>query len=243
MLDRRLATWGGRGRTYLKGGAGTSTEIGLWSSGAGPLLPCHFHDEVQVCFVLAGRYGYRIGADIVVAGAGQCILIPAHVPHAPLAHDEPGISVLNAYLPAESCTFAGGHVLVFDMVGDGLRDVAEILTIGATETLRLERRLEPTGHGEDVRDLLSQAGSIAALARKLGCSRDGFTRRFRKEIGMPPHAYRSIIRLNQARALLRAGESIAMVAAETGFADQSHLGRQFRRVFGVTPRAYRDAHA
>nr|WP_247385558.1 MULTISPECIES: helix-turn-helix domain-containing protein [unclassified Bradyrhizobium] len=42
-------------------------------------------------------------------------------------------------------------------------------------------------------------------------------------------------RLNDARELLRRGESIAGVAAETGFADQSHLGRFFRRAFGITP--------
>jgi AraC-like DNA-binding protein len=44
--------------------------------------------------------------------------------------------------------------------------------------------------------------------------------------------------LNRARRLLRAGEPIAAVAAETGFADQSHLGRLFRRTFGTTPGAY-----
>ena len=41
------------------------------------------------------------------------------------------------------------------------------------------------------------------------------------------------------RAGLRNGMAPAAVAAEIGFADQSHLGRAFRRAFGVTPGCYR----
>jgi transcriptional regulator GlxA family with amidase domain len=70
-------------------------------------------------------------------------------------------------------------------------------------------------------------------------SREGFSRMFARRHGMPPHAFWLMARLNHARGLLRAGEDIAGVAAETGFADQSHLGRWFRRAFGVTPGRYR----
>jgi AraC-like DNA-binding protein len=48
-------------------------------------------------------------------------------------------------------------------------------------------------------------------------------------------------RLNKARDLLRAGQTIADVAFEMGFADQSHLGRWFKRAFGITPGLYRRA--
>ncbi|WP_247876443.1 helix-turn-helix domain-containing protein [Azospirillum brasilense] len=70
-------------------------------------------------------------------------------------------------------------------------------------------------------------------------SREGYTRRFRKHHGVPPQAFALQERLNEARLLLRAGEPIAAVAADTGFTDQSHLGRCFRRAFGVTPGRYR----
>jgi AraC-like DNA-binding protein len=42
-------------------------------------------------------------------------------------------------------------------------------------------------------------------------------------------------RLDRARALIRAGVSLAEVAAASGFADQSHLTRQFRRAYGLSP--------
>ncbi len=61
---------------------------------------------------------------------------------------------------------------------------------------------------------------------------------FRKTLGLPPHAYLVQVRVTQAKRLLARGISIAEVAAETGFSDQSHLHRHFKRVVGVTPGKY-----
>jgi transcriptional regulator GlxA family with amidase domain len=46
------------------------------------------------------------------------------------------------------------------------------------------------------------------------------------------------LRLRAARALLARGREPAQVAIEVGFADQSHLGRWFRRTYRLTPAAY-----
>lgn len=81
--------------------------------------------------------------------------------------------------------------------------------------------------------------TIGRIAAARGISREEFSRRFARATGLPPHAYRIIRRLNEARRRLRGGEPLAAVAAELGFADQSHFGRQFLRVFGVSPAAYR----
>jgi transcriptional regulator GlxA family with amidase domain len=55
---------------------------------------------------------------------------------------------------------------------------------------------------------------------------------------MPPHRYLLAQRILRARRLLEAGEPIAAVAAATGFVDQSHLHRHFRRGLDVTPAQY-----
>jgi AraC-like DNA-binding protein len=62
-----------------------------------------------------------------------------------------------------------------------------------------------------------------------------FLRLFRRVVGLPPHAFLTLTRLHNAARQLRDGMPISLVAAETGFADQSHLTRCFKRVFGVTP--------
>jgi len=60
--------------------------------------------------------------------------------------------------------------------------------------------------------------------------------------GLTPHQYVMSRRVARARRLLEEGElPITAIAAETGFASQSHLTDLFRREVGVTPRAYRAA--
>ena len=64
------------------------------------------------------------------------------------------------------------------------------------------------------------------------------SRVFCAELGLPPHAFQTQVRVNQAKRLLCQGLSAAAVASETGFADQSHLTRHFKRLVGVPPGEY-----
>jgi AraC-like DNA-binding protein len=77
---------------------------------------------------------------------------------------------------------------------------------------------------------------LAAVAR---LSPFHLLRVFRSEVGLPPHAYLTYVRVRQAQRLLLADLPIADVAAQTGFADQSHLTRHFKRIVGVPPGHYR----
>jgi len=63
---------------------------------------------------------------------------------------------------------------------------------------------------------------------------------FKQAMKLPPHAYLLQVRINRAKQALLAGDSISSVAASTGFTDQSHLTKQFKRFIGVTPGAFRE---
>lgn len=67
-------------------------------------------------------------------------------------------------------------------------------------------------------------------------------RSFQKVIGLPPHRYLIQTRVVHAKTLLAQGMAIADVAFETGFTDQSHLNRHFKRLVGVTPGQYGGGH-
>lgn len=86
---------------------------------------------------------------------------------------------------------------------------------------------------------LTQDIGLDELAAASGCDRFRLTRAFKQAFGLPPHAYLIQLRLARARQLLGRGVAPALVAADLGFADQSHLGRWFRRAYGVTPAYYR----
>ncbi|SQC95855.1 AraC family transcriptional regulator [Pseudomonas aeruginosa] len=85
--------------------------------------------------------------------------------------------------------------------------------------------------------------SLEELAAAVNLSPFHFARVFRRATGMPPHAWLRQRRLEQARALLKSGRAPLEVALELGFADQSHLGRQFKQAYGVAPGEYRSACA
>jgi AraC-like DNA-binding protein len=76
------------------------------------------------------------------------------------------------------------------------------------------------------------------LEVEIGLSRFYLVRRFRAEVGMPPHAFQLAMRLDRARVLITEGMALADVASRCGFTDQSHLTRHFRRATGVAPGAY-----
>jgi AraC-like DNA-binding protein len=77
------------------------------------------------------------------------------------------------------------------------------------------------------------------LAAAAGIGKFRLIRLFRERTGLPPHALQVAHRIRAARRLLEAGETPAQAAAATGFADQSHLHRHFRRSLGLTPGEYR----
>ena len=80
------------------------------------------------------------------------------------------------------------------------------------------------------RQILSQD-----IERVAGLDRFALSRHFRATYGASPHRFLVMRRLQYARRLITRGESLAEVAAASGFADQSHLNRQFKKAFGLTP--------
>lgn len=80
--------------------------------------------------------------------------------------------------------------------------------------------------------------SIHQLADVANLSPFHFIRVFRNHVGLPPHAFLKQFRLNRAKALISEGWKIADAAYGTGFTDQSHLSRHFKRIMGFTPGQY-----
>ncbi|MBW4040357.1 MAG: helix-turn-helix transcriptional regulator [Acidobacteria bacterium] len=81
--------------------------------------------------------------------------------------------------------------------------------------------------------------SLADLSTAVETSPFHLLRTFRREVGLTPHGYLIQVRVEAAKRLLRSRTGIADVAGRTGFTDQSHLTRHFKRLTGVTPNRYR----
>ncbi|MBC8163883.1 MAG: AraC family transcriptional regulator [Roseiflexaceae bacterium] len=84
--------------------------------------------------------------------------------------------------------------------------------------------------------------SLSQIAKVIHLSPWYAARIFQQVYGLPPHAYLEGVRIRHARALLRQGRPLAWIAATTGFVDQSHFTRRFKRHLGSTPGQYAQHH-
>lgn len=78
---------------------------------------------------------------------------------------------------------------------------------------------------------------VEHLATEVGWSRKRLWSRFRSQVGLTPKRAAQLVRFDHAVHRLAAGHSTALVATESGYADQSHMNREVMTFAGVTPRA------
>jgi AraC-like DNA-binding protein len=78
---------------------------------------------------------------------------------------------------------------------------------------------------------------VERLAAEAGWSRKRLWSRFRAQIGLTPKRAARLVRFDHAARLLAEGHSAAAVAADSGYADQSHLHRDVLAFAGMTPAA------
>ncbi len=120
--------------------------------------------------------------------------------------------------------------------------LAQLITRHADSRFELKSIGKESQSIQRVRDYLeanyTENLSLEQLAAIANLSPFYFLRTFRNQVGLPPHSYLNQLRLTHAKIFLNQGVEISQVAHETGFADQSHLTRQFKRMFGVTPGQY-----
>jgi AraC family transcriptional regulator len=85
--------------------------------------------------------------------------------------------------------------------------------------------------------------TVGSIASTVGVHPVHLARGFRRFCGSTPGQYLLSLRLDRAARLLAANRlSVAEIALECGFADQSHFTRQFRRAFGMPPARFRNDH-
>ncbi len=80
--------------------------------------------------------------------------------------------------------------------------------------------------------------SIDDIAQVATMSKFHFIRQFRQQFGITPHQYVLSCRVNLARRIIESGKSLNQAAFEAGFADDSHLNRHFKRIYGLTPKRF-----
>ncbi|MBD2102405.1 helix-turn-helix domain-containing protein [Leptolyngbya sp. FACHB-261] len=80
--------------------------------------------------------------------------------------------------------------------------------------------------------------SLVELAGIVKLSPYHFARLFKQSTGLPPHQYQIKCRIDRAKDLLKTNLALADIAQIVGFSSQGHLNYHFKRLVGITPKAF-----
>ncbi|MEV0226924.1 AraC family transcriptional regulator [Streptomyces sp. NPDC050704] len=231
--------------------------------------PMHVHDAWTLLIVDDGAVRYDLDRHEHGTPHDTVSLLPPHVPHNGSPVTEHGFRKRVLYLDLSRLdeSLIGPAVDEPDLVdpvlrlrvgqlhtalahpGDELEAESRLTLIGERLRGHLRPRLVEDAPQADrplarrLRELLDErlvrGIDLAEAARLVHAHPAHLVRAFSGAFGIAPHQYLMSRRVDRARRLLLAGRPPGEVAAATGFYDQSHLTRHFKRLVGVTPGRYR----
>ncbi|MFI1723246.1 AraC family transcriptional regulator [Streptomyces sp. NPDC020489] len=234
----------------------------------GYAYPMHVHDAWTLLIVDDGAVRYDLDRHEHGTPHDTVSLLPPHVPHngSPASPDgfRKRVVYLDTSLLAEELVGSavdtpdlrdpllrrrvGQLHQTLDRPGDELEAASRLTFIGERLTARLRPRLVTEVPRADpalarrLRELLDERVvegiALDEAAALLHAHPAHLVRAFGTAYGIAPHQYLTSRRVDRARRLLLDGVRPGEVAAATGFFDQSHLTRHFRKLVGVTPGRY-----
>lgn len=89
---------------------------------------------------------------------------------------------------------------------------------------------------EYINDCIDYNISLNELANDINLSKYHFLRLFKEHVGLTPHQYIIMNRVNRAKELIIKGEKLSIASLNTGFTDQSHFIKNFRKIYGYSPK-------
>ena len=198
----------------------------------------HSHPQLSVGAIIEGETRCLCNGEEYLLQPGDLIVIPPHAPHScnPL-HDRPR-SYHMLYLEAAWChaqrpdippgaSIASPQPLLRDSpLFACFQQVVALMSRGSLE--QLPARLAQLLH----------APSLDKLAHDSALRKETVIRAVKQDTGLTPASLINMARIEYAKTRLRAGDPIADVGYQAGFADQSHFHKTFVSYTAATPRQY-----
>ncbi|EAV4775265.1 AraC family transcriptional regulator [Salmonella enterica] len=227
----------------------------------------HSHPQLSLGAIIAGETRCISNEQEYLLRPGELILIPPQSPHScnPL-HERPR-SYHILYLDADWCLTQLPHLpansrlhttqpqlqnpQLFQLYQQIVTSITQQQTAGLPALIIHLLRALPLQSADAEppcaisRQLvarlvsnLQEPPTLDTLAQEFALRKETLIRTFKQDTGLTPVSFTNMARIEYARHRLRAGDDIADVAYQTGFADQSHFHKTFVSYTAATPRQY-----
>jgi AraC-like DNA-binding protein len=235
-----------------------AVALGPFALGRGDGFAQHRHDEHQLAWTASGVLTMATAESTWVLPRSRALWMPAGLPHS--VNVTMAAEMYSLYFrprPAGAGWSAPTVVSVSPLLGELIIHLTDQTVVG-NERRRAEALvfdlLEPVSvaplHTPQLRDERARfvADALAAApddqrtlaewGRDAGASERTLSRIFVRDTGLSFREWRAQLRLIAALPLLAEGAAVASVSSAVGYANPSAFIAAFRKVFGVTPRAY-----
>lgn len=232
-------------------------------------LDRHVHERASIVFVTSGEFVESVGSVRYEMEPGSVLLKPPAVPHVD-RYGADGAVVMIVELPMgesddrlwgspairEPKHFTSGPVThLAARIHRELQGPDELTSLVVSGLVRelVGLATREDGHGrhsvppwlrhvrERIDDDFTEGVTVRALAEEAGVHPDTLSRRFKSDYGVVIGEYVRRLRVDRAASRLRSTDRpIDEIARTTGFVDQSHLTKVFKRYVGMTPGRFRD---
>lgn len=173
--------------------------------------PMHTHaSHVTMGYILTGAVRMLLGNQEYLYCAGESFCVMPDVPHA-----------------------------IEPVQGGAYSMICVCVHVMQSESIPGNAVSYPAQLKQTILDMPEHILSVEDLAESVGISPYHMIRQFKKFCGLTPHQFQIQCRIRKAQKLLAEGKSMTEVAYATGFCDQSHFNRCFRKIVRLTPGEYR----
>ncbi len=231
----------------------------------------HDHEDPSIVAAIEGCWEEKVQSRAFVCKPGSFLLKPAGANHTNIYGSEQTRSMLiqlsvtraASWEPSRKafrdCSYLESSRIAMKFMAFLTRpnehstleieeEVCALLSLFSLEMTPRRRKGQLVRHLETTRDELLEEPDknpqLTDLAARCGLSPSAFTHAFRAEFGCTPSALVRRRRIERASLLLRSTRwSLSRIAAATGFADQAHFTREFRRIVRASPGEFRQAFA
>ncbi len=185
----------------------------IWYQNATQSYPTHTHAaHITLGYITDGTVCIVINGRDCLYHAGEHFCIMPDIPHAVVSVDGSAYSMIAICIPTDK------SVNIRNDEGSYVSQLRQII-------LNAPEEIFP----------------IADMARRVSVSPYHMLRQFKAVCGLTPHQFQIQCRVRKAQKLLEEGKSVTEAAYATGFCDQSHFDRCFRKIVRLTPSVYRQS--